>query len=357
MLKVFVSMGKQMPRDKVVVEDAENVAKLLAKYGCTMVQTGAKLGLMGIAVEEFEKYSDELVMITPEQFKSDLEKHTCKQHVVVELESDRMKEAIKNFDLAIILPGGMGTFAELAYFNEVCKSGESNAKIVVVNSKGYYNKLLKFFKHQMKVGFINEDSLKFQVVKTSQAVEGVLQKMIADRHNEIYQASLAMEKLKAKQEAHAKAELDEQPILEKSSTKKSTEKSSGNTKSSAKSKTANASKSSAGRRESADNGDISNSGGNKKSSAKSSTKVKSSTTAKAGTKANGKTVVTSVSKVANKNSVKSSTKAIKETTTEATPAKKRGRPAKTTAKTATAEQGSKKTAKSSTKKSPAKSKK
>lgn len=200
MLKVFVSMGKQMPRDKSIVEDTEEIAKLLAKYGCTMVQTGAKLGLMGIAVDEFEKYSDELVMITPEQFKSDLEKHTCKQHLVVEFESDRMKAAIKNFDLAIILPGGMGTFAEFAYFNEVCKSGESNAKVVLVNSKGYYNKLLKFFKQQMKFGFTNPECLKFEVAKTPHAVENILQGMIAEKHNQMYQENLRMAKLKAQQE-------------------------------------------------------------------------------------------------------------------------------------------------------------
>lgn len=220
MLKVFVSTGKQMPTDKAVVEDAELVARLLAKYGCTMVQTGAKLGLMGIVVEEFEKYSDEMFMITPKQFRSDLEKHSCKQHIEIEFETDRMKEAIKNFDLAVILPGGMGTFAELAYFNEVCKSGESNAKIVIVNSKGYYNKLLKFFKHQMKLGFTNQDSIRFDVVKNSQGFETILQQMIADRQNELYQESLNLIKLKSAEADTAVESVESKP-------KQTTNKSSG----------------------------------------------------------------------------------------------------------------------------------
>lgn len=232
MLKVFISMGKQMPKDRSIVEDAEQVAKLLAKYGCTMVQTGAKLGLMGIAVEEFEKYSDEMFMITPEHFKTDLEKHNCKQHLVVEFESDRMKEAIKNFDLAVILPGGMGTFAELAYFNEVCKSGESDAKILVVNSKGYYNKLLKFFKHQMKLGFANRDAVRFDVVKNAQGVESVLQEMIADKQNQMYQETLELIKKnmeRAKVDAEAKstksAKTAKRSTQAKSTTKKTSFKS------------------------------------------------------------------------------------------------------------------------------------
>lgn len=235
MLNVFVSMGKQMPKDKGIVEDAENVAKILAKYGCTMVQTGAKLGLMGVAVQEFEKYSNEMVMITPEQFKTDLDKHVCKQNFVVELECDRMKTAINNFDLAVILPGGMGTFAELAYFNEVCKSGESNAKLVVLNSKGYYNSLMKFFKHQMKLGFINEDSIKFQVVKNANAFEHILQNLIAEKHAQIYQEELQNARNAKKVEEQVVEKEDEvSPALDKKLSKKSSKKTAKSTNASSK---------------------------------------------------------------------------------------------------------------------------
>ena len=225
MLNVFVSIGKKMPKDKSIVEDAESVAKILAKYGCTMVQSGAKLGLMGVVVQEFEKYSNEMVMITPEQFKTDLDKHICKQNFVVELESDRMKTAVKNFDLAVILPGGMGTFAELAYFNEVCKSGESDAKLVILNSKGYYNSLLKFFKHQAKLGFTDNDSVKFQVAKNVASFEHILQNLIAEKHNQIYQEEL--QNAKTVKQAEDKAEQDVEAkvtSVAKKSTKKSTKK-------------------------------------------------------------------------------------------------------------------------------------
>lgn len=221
MLNVFVSMGKQMPKNKSIVEDAESVAKILAKYGCTMVQSGAKLGLMGVAVQEFEKYSNEMVMITPEQFKTDLDKHICKQNFVVELESDRMKTAIKNFDLAVILPGGMGTFAELAYFNEACKSGESDAKLVILNSKGYYNSLLKFFKHQTKLGFIDNDSVKLQVAKNVGSFEHILQNLIAEKHNQIYQEEL--QNAKTIKLAEENVEQDENAKISVD-TKKSTKK-------------------------------------------------------------------------------------------------------------------------------------
>ncbi|MBQ3502476.1 MAG: hypothetical protein IJA72_02315, partial [Clostridia bacterium] len=84
MLRVFIALGKQLPKNQAIIVDTEEVAKLLAKYNCTMVQGGAKIGLMGVVVKEFQKYSDEVVMIVPEVHKSDLVGAKCKEHYIVE---------------------------------------------------------------------------------------------------------------------------------------------------------------------------------------------------------------------------------------------------------------------------------
>ena len=94
MLRVFVALGKQMPKNKAMIEDTQGVAKLLAKYNCTMVQGGARIGLMGEVLKEFQKYSDQLVLIVPEVHKTDLEGITNKENYVVEGEADRLKITI-----------------------------------------------------------------------------------------------------------------------------------------------------------------------------------------------------------------------------------------------------------------------
>lgn len=181
MLRVFIALGKQMPKEKVFIDDVQTVAKLLAKYGCTMVQGGAKIGLMGLAVQEFQKYSDDVVMIVPEAYKSDLVGANCKESYIVEGESDRMRITIHTCDMMIVLPGGSGTLAELAYYNETRKSGEHNSRIVVVNSKGFYNKLFKFHKHQIKHGLMKAEDCKFDVIKTAKDLEPILQEVITKK--------------------------------------------------------------------------------------------------------------------------------------------------------------------------------
>jgi len=194
MLRVFIALGKQLPKDKAMLEDTQEVARLLAKYNCTMVQGGAKIGLMGLAVNEFQKYSDEVVMIVPEVHKDDLVGAKCKEHYIVEGESDRMRITIHTCDMMVVLPGGSGTMAEISYYNETRKSGEHNAKVVVVNTNGYYNKLFKFHKHQIKHGLMDESGIQYQVIKSAKELEPILQQLITEKQEKLQQEELKLGK-------------------------------------------------------------------------------------------------------------------------------------------------------------------
>ena len=196
MLRVFTAMGKQMPKDKAMIEDVQRVAQLLAKYNCTTVQGGAKTGLMGVVVQEFQKYSDEVVMIVPEVHKSDLIGTKNKEFYIVEGESDRMRITIHTCDMMIVFPGGSGTLAELAYYNETRKSGEHKARIVVVNTHGFFNKLFKFHKHQIKCGFMKPEHSTFDVVKNADELEKIIQEVIAEKQERLRKESLAKDAAK-----------------------------------------------------------------------------------------------------------------------------------------------------------------
>ncbi len=187
MLRVFIALGKQLPKNKAIVEDTQEVARLLAKYNCTMVQGGAKIGLMGMAVQEFQKYSDEVVMIVPEAYKSDLIGTKSKEYYIVEGESDRMRITINTCDMMVVLPGGSGTMAELSYYTETRKSGEHQARVVVVNTNGYYNQLFKFHKNQIKQGLMKDGDCKFDVIKSAKELEPILQELITKKQAKLQQ--------------------------------------------------------------------------------------------------------------------------------------------------------------------------
>ena len=186
MLRVFVALGKQLPKNNAMIEDTAEVARLLAKYNCTLVQGGARTGLMGTVVSEFQKYSDDVVMIVPEVHKADLEGTKSKEHYIVEGEADRLKITINTCDMMIVLPGGTGTMAELNYYNETCKSGEHSAKLVMLNTKGFYNKLFKFVKHQVKCGFMKKEHFKYDVINNTKQLEAILQQLITQKQEQLH---------------------------------------------------------------------------------------------------------------------------------------------------------------------------
>jgi len=200
MLRVFVALGKQLPKNKKFIEQTEEVARLLAKYNCTLVQGGARMGLMGVVVEEFQKYSDEIVMIVPEVYKADLEGTKSKEHYIVEGESDRMRITIHTCDMMIVLPGGSGTLAELAYYNETCKSGEHSSKIVMLNIDGFYNKLFKFVKHQVKNGFMKKEDFKYDIINDAKLLEPIIRELIAKKQQKLQKERLEQSKIEMEQQ-------------------------------------------------------------------------------------------------------------------------------------------------------------
>ena len=220
MLRVFTAMGKQMPKDKAMIEDVQRVAQLLAKYNCTTVQGGAKTGLMGVVVQEFQKYSDEVVMIVPEVHKSDLIGTKNKEFYIVEGESDRMRITIHSCDMMIVFPGGSGTLAELAYYNETRKSGEHKARVVVVNTHGFFNKLFKFHKHQIKCGFMKPEHSTFDVVKNADELEKIIQEVIAEKQERLRKESLAKDAAKKASSGKKRG----RPASKKTAAKKETSK-------------------------------------------------------------------------------------------------------------------------------------
>lgn len=185
MLKVFVALGMSYPKQKGVVEEVKNVSKILAKYNCTFVQGGCSRGLMGECLREFQKYSDDVIAIVPEPYRRDLDDVVSKESYVVESEADRLKFTIHNCDVIIVFPGGSGTLTELAFYNETRKSNEHSARIVILNTKGFYNKLLKFVKFQMKSGLLKPNGFYYDVIKHSSQFETILQEEIAKKQQEL----------------------------------------------------------------------------------------------------------------------------------------------------------------------------
>lgn len=171
MKKVFVCAGMHLPDNKVMIEHAREVGRLLGEKGLIYVQGGSNQGLMGETLDEFLKYSKTVEFLIPKAYYDHdapiLENIVGSKDfnaVRVDGEAERLK-IIKNCDMIIVLPGGTGTLEELLYVNETGRSNEHEAEIFVVNSEGFYNGFLEQIKTNIKTGFSKKTALHFEFVK------------------------------------------------------------------------------------------------------------------------------------------------------------------------------------------------
>ncbi len=164
--KIFMACGMKLPNDKDLIEDIKKIAKYVALSGWTIAQGGSSEGIMGLVVDEFSKYSNDIYMIVPKKFRKDLPSLTFKELMMVEDEAARLVNIKNQCETIVVLPGGSGTVEEFMYLVETKKYHEHDRDVLVFNYKGFFNNLFKQLEKCEEMGFLNPGALKYEVAGT-----------------------------------------------------------------------------------------------------------------------------------------------------------------------------------------------
>jgi len=155
-MKIFVCAGMEALPDEKTAKEAVKIGKLLGQAGITLLQGGSDSGMMGLTLNEFLKHSDDVEMIIPEIYKSNLRNLKYKKAHIVPNLAARLHEIIKQADAIIVLPGGTGTVLELFFTNEAKRAKECSCDIIIVNTNGFYDGLKQQMQSMIKRGFTTE---------------------------------------------------------------------------------------------------------------------------------------------------------------------------------------------------------
>lgn len=80
---------------------------------------------------------------------------------------ERKKIMLDNSDVAIIMPGGIGTLDELFTTLVDNALGYRSVKVIIYNHNGFWNPLLDLFRHLEEIGMLHiPTSRQFRVVET-----------------------------------------------------------------------------------------------------------------------------------------------------------------------------------------------
>jgi uncharacterized protein (TIGR00730 family) len=152
-----VFCGSKPGNDPAYVIAAERVGSMLANAGITLVYGGGNKGIMGAIANACLAATGKVIGIIPELLLAWEAQHEgLTELIVTDSMHSRKLLLYDKCDVAIILPGGMGTLDELFEMLTWNNLKIHNKKVFILNINGYYNALIQLLDTMDGQGFMYE---------------------------------------------------------------------------------------------------------------------------------------------------------------------------------------------------------
>jgi cytokinin riboside 5'-monophosphate phosphoribohydrolase len=129
-------------------DEARAVGKLIGTHGHTLVYGGADAGLMGAIARSVHDHGGRVYGVIPEAIHArGLAYARCEDLIVTPDMAARKLAMEDRADAFLALPGGFGTVEEIVQALNLKTLQYHTKPIVLINTLGFYDKLLHFFEH------------------------------------------------------------------------------------------------------------------------------------------------------------------------------------------------------------------
>ena len=140
--------------DKIHIEAGEQLGRALAKQGCSLVFGGCANGMMGAVARGAAEYGAKIIGVAPSFFNVDgVLFEECTMHYTKTMRERKalIEELSDGF---IACPGGIGTMDEFFEIVTLRSLNQHNKPIVLLNTGGFYNKLLEMLDEFDRAGIM-----------------------------------------------------------------------------------------------------------------------------------------------------------------------------------------------------------
>ena len=136
-------------------EAARELVRAAAARGYEIVSGGTVKGTMAVVCEEASKCGASVRGVLP-HFMSSLNHPALTELEWTDTMSERKEKMREGVDIAIALPGGIGTMDELFETLVLSKLGRFNGRVAALNINGFYDPLDKLLEHFVKEGMMEQ---------------------------------------------------------------------------------------------------------------------------------------------------------------------------------------------------------
>ncbi len=165
---VYSSSSNEL--DDIYYKDAQELGFLIGKAGFNLVYGGGAIGTMGLNAKAAKQAGGKVIGVIPEKLHALVAQNkSCDELYVTKGMRDRKQKLDEISDAVIALAGGFGTLEELSEMIVQKQLGYTDKAIIILNTAGFYDNLLKFFDDIISQRFAIEKSKEFYyVAKTPQ---------------------------------------------------------------------------------------------------------------------------------------------------------------------------------------------
>ena len=136
-------------------EDAHELGRLLGERGVTLVNGAGSMGLMQASADGCLEAGGQVVGVIPSFMIEQDWHHKGLTQIIETPDMESRKQRINDLsDAAVILPGGCGTLDELFEIVTLKQLGIYLKPIVILNTLGYYDHLLRHLERSIEENFM-----------------------------------------------------------------------------------------------------------------------------------------------------------------------------------------------------------
>lgn len=137
--------------------DAKELGKLIGISGYNIVYGGSTLGMMWACASEVKNNGGKIYGVMPQRLVDmGCRTDNCDEFHLAQGMRDRKQKMDDISDAIIALAGGFGTLEELTEMIVQKQLGYNKKPIVILNTDGFYDNLLRFFDNVISEKFANK---------------------------------------------------------------------------------------------------------------------------------------------------------------------------------------------------------
>ena len=164
---VFASSSNNLK--ECFYKDASELGKLLGQAGMNIVYGGSRLGLMYACASSVKANGGKICGVMPQKLKDFGvgNPEDCDNFILTSGMRERKAKMDEISDAVIALAGGFGTLEEISEMIVQKQLGYNNKPIILLNTDGFYNNLIKFFDEIITLNFAKESTRELYYIADS----------------------------------------------------------------------------------------------------------------------------------------------------------------------------------------------